>query len=268
MRAFFLLMICHISSIVAHESLDLKIPLEELDTRGFTVLHHLFSPDEVEQMSHRFQVIKDRAFHIIENTPPIERLFAETNQHLQSFYWKMENELILQAGRGRYDFYRGFSKDLFSSAARLPHPILEELMTKLMGGEFTSYSGVIHSMIGSEDQYWHRDTNTLDNVGSDGAQLVLLDDFYFTVLIPIKVPFTEANGTTEFVAGSHRLSAKESAACEKAQLEVPLGSALVFNGKIIHRGRANQSSEDRPVLYIVYHKKWYNDHYRKGIESF
>ena len=47
---------------------------------------------------------------------------------------------------------------------------------------------------------------------------------------------------------------------------VPLGSALLFNGKINHRGTSNASQRDRPAIYTVYHKLWYNDQYRKGVE--
>lgn len=254
-----------ILTLTTHAFSNLETAKEELSARGFTIIHDLFTEDEITQMSSRFEMIKEKALAIIDTTPPLERLFTEVNQSQKSWYWKTDQELILQAGAGRYDFTQGFSKDLFASSTSLKNSTLESLMTELMGGEFTSYSGIIHSMKGSVDQYWHRDTNTLDNFGSDGSQLVKLDDFYFTILIPITVPFTMENGTTEFIAGSHKLSAIEAANCPREQREIPLGAALVFNGKIIHRGKANGSLEDRPALYIVYHKKWYNDQYRKGV---
>ncbi len=246
---------------------DISQARNELETRGFTVLSDLFSKTEIQQMADRFQNVKNKAFQIIENTPSIERNFAETTKNIQSLYWKTDRELIMQAGVGRYDLYLGFSQDLFSSSESFPHPALEDLMKNIMVDEFTSYAGIVHSMAGSEDQYWHRDTNTLDNHGSEGSKLVMLDDFYFTVLIPITVPFTIENGTTEFIEGSHKLSVTDSTSCSKCQTEVPLGSALIFNGKIIHRGKANHSLEDRPALYIVFHKKWYNEHYRRGVEN-
>ena len=46
-----------------------------------------------------------------------------------------------------------------------------------------------------------------------------------------------------------------------------MGSALFFNGKTNHRGSANKSKEDRPVVYQVFHKMWYNDNYRKGVDE-
>lgn len=247
------------------EEPNLILSLQELETRGFTVLHGLFDEQQIEEIQQRFQVIKEKAYGIIENSPPVVRYFSENNKNNKTQYWKTDKEVILQAGAGRYDFYRGFGKDLLSPTCALPHKTLEALMKHLMFDEFTFYSGIIHSTSGSEDQYWHRDTHTLEHLTSEGANLVNLDDFYFTVLIPITVPFTIENGTTEFMTGSHKLPAQALDQCEKAQLEIPLGSALVFNGKINHRGKANLSSEDRPALYIVYHKKWYNDQYRRGI---
>lgn len=253
------------STVQGYEEPNLTLSLQELETRGFTVLNGLFNEEEMKDIAGRFQEIKGKALGIVENSSPVIRYFSENNTNNKTQYWKTENEVILQAGKGRYDFYRGFSKDLMSSSCALPHKTLEALMGELMVDEFTYYSGIIHSTPGSEDQYWHRDTHTLEHLTSEGTNLVNLDDFYFTVLIPITVPFTIDNGTTEFMAGSHKLAAKDLNQCETAQLEVPLGSALVFNGKINHRGKANLSSEDRPALYIVYHKKWYNDQYRKGV---
>ena len=52
---------------------------------------------------------------------------------------------------------------------------------------------------------------------------------------------------------------------ELKQLEVPLGSVLIFDGKINHRGKGNNSNDERPCIYQVYHKKWYNDQFRIGV---
>ena len=97
--------------------------------------------------------------------------------------------------------------------------------------------------------------------------MVKLDDFYFTVLIPCMVDVTMENGPTQFYAGSHRQAADEYDENSLEYACAPLGSALVFNGKTNHRGSANRSTADRPVIYQVWHKMWYNDNYRAGIED-
>ncbi len=208
--------------------------------------------------------------NIIQNTPAKPRAMEENDTAVQSMYWKPDKDtLILQAGKGRYDFYKGFGgKDdgMFGTAAVLRNPRIHDIVKRLLIKDFTSYTGVIHNTVGSEDQYWHRDTDTLSNTNTDGKQMVLLDDFYFTCLVPITVPISMSNGATEFIQGSHRKAATEFSKLPAAQAEVPLGSALLFNGKANHRGKANRSAQDRPVIYTVYHKLWYNDGFRRGVE--
>lgn len=157
---------------------------------------------------------------------------------------------------------------MFGTDSVVKNPKLMELMRNTMKEGFTSYGGVVHSETGSSNQYWHRDTSTLSNTTTDGDKLVTLDDFYFTVLIPITVPVTADNGPTEFMANSHRQKAQDFDKCpNECSPRIDLGSALLFNGKINHRGTANGSDADRPVIYRVFHKRWYNDYFRVGIDD-
>jgi ectoine hydroxylase-related dioxygenase (phytanoyl-CoA dioxygenase family) len=240
-------------------------PLSDLDTDGFTVIENLWDAKDLQFFQEGLEKAKIDAFSLMEKAAPKQRIFYENGTRNESRYWKEDPYLIMQAGAGRYDFFRGFQKNFFESG-KVGHPVLNALMQKLLGGEYTRYAGVILALAGSQDQYWHRDTNTLSNTNTTGDKLVALDDFYFTVLIPITVPLTLENGTTEFMIGSHRLPSTQFEHCQSARLHVPLGAALVFNGKINHRGRANYSTEDRPVLYLVFHKRWYDDSTRAGIE--
>jgi hypothetical protein len=257
--------ILFIVSSAAIAKVNVQANLQELDTRGFTVVRNVFTAEQIKLLRDAYLQCKTQAFAIIDNIPAQPRFFSENDGNNQSKYWKTAQYTILQAGKGRYDFYQGFDNGILASDIVKHNPILEKLMLAIMKDEITNYSGIIHSEPGSEDQYWHRDTHTLANVGTDGSKLVIHDDFYFTILVPLTVDFTIENGTTEFLEGSHRLAAKDFGNCKPVQVPVPLGSALVFNGKINHRGKANLSKDDRPALYIVYHKKWYNDQYRSGI---
>ena len=129
-----------------------------------------------------------------------------------------------------------------------------------------------------------------------------VDDFYFTCLIPVTGDVTPENGPTEFLEvsecfhqychryfiltrrsalgcsapyplrsssqGSHRHCSDEFEGLEEAEVCCPLGSAVLFNGKINHRGKGNRSEkDDRAVVYAVYHKEWYNDQFRKGVDQ-
>ncbi len=265
--------------------------LRELEVKGFTVVHNVFTKEQIDQLRDDYQLLKKKAENIMESSPGKMRIMEENNQKIESRYWKQHQEqdttsskieepaLILQAGKGRYDLYKGFGGSdvgAFGTDMVLKNPVIGSLIEKLLISEYTSYTGVILSTVGSSDQYWHRDTDTLNNTNTNGGEMVKLNDFYFTCLVPCIVPFNTSNGATEFVAGSHRLAADEFPhtattnggikLISEFASDVPLGSALLFNGKCNHRGTANNSTADRPAIYTVYHKMWYNDQYRKGIE--
>lgn len=246
---------------------SLQQNFDELETQGYTVVPNIFDIDVIQALKDDFQVIKKKAFDLIDNIPAKPRVFEENGEKNFSEYWKQDDTLIMQAGKGRYDFYRGFEHGVFGQEEIINNPVISEIMDVAMNGEYTSYGGVVHSSAGSGDQYWHRDTNNLENRTTEGEKLVQLDDFYFTVLIPVTVPVSIENGATEFMVGSHRQPAKNFTKLELAKAEIPLGSALVFNGKANHRGTRNNSNEDRPVIYRVFHKRWYNDQFRKGIDE-
>ena len=174
---------------------------------------------------------------------------------------------MLQAGVGRLDCWKGFSKGILATASVKNNPIISKLMKALLVSDYTSYQGVVMSGAQSEGQYFHRDTDTLQNGRTCGREIVALDDFYFTVLMPCTVDVTLENGPTEFYSGSHRQPSDNFDENSRELVCAPVGSALVFNGKLFHRGSANRSNEDRPVIYQVWHKMWYSDYFRIGVDE-
>merc|ERR1712166_609797 len=183
---------------------SLQQNFHELEHKGFTVVPNIFDSNVIQALKDDFEVIKAKAFDMINNIPPKPRVFEENGEVTRSEYWKKADALIMQAGEGRYDFYKGFAHGTFSGTEIVKNPVIEEIMDLAMNGEYTSYGGVVHSSAGSGDQYWHRDTNNLSNKGTEGDKMVQLDDFYFTVIIPVTVPVSIENGATEFMVGSHR----------------------------------------------------------------
>merc|ERR1712217_164528 len=228
-----------------------------------------FSESEIETMQADYKGIERSAKEMILNTAAQPRVWFENGVETTSQYWRTPdgNSLILQAGKGRYDLWRGFQQGFFASSSVVSNHKVERLVSKLLVKEFTNYSGVILSEPGSSDQYYHRDTDTLSNTDTDGKSLMMVDDFYFTTLVPITVDLTPENGATEFMVGSHRQSAGNFGLLETAQVRCPVGSAVLFNGKINPRGRGNASKVGRPPIYTVYHKRWYNDNFRIGVEE-
>jgi len=257
----------HASALPAIEERCIKHHLEELDDKGFTVVPEIFTPEEVEQLQKEYLKIKQRTTEIIDTIPPRPRVWEETGKMVQSQYWKTDTEVMLQAGVGRYDCWKGFSNGILATENVRRNPLISKLMEELLVCDYTTYQGVVLSGANSDGQYFHRDTDSLQNKRSCGTEMVKLDDFYFTVLMPCLVNVTMDNGPTEFYAGSHRQPAYEFDDKTLERVCAPLGSALVFNGKLYHRGSANRSNEDRPVIYQVWHKMWYNDYYRDGVDE-
>ncbi len=72
------------------------------------------------------------------------------------------------------------------------------------------------------------------------------------------VPFTETNGATRIVPGSHRTNepASKYRARKSAPGEVRLigdaGTAFVFNGHCLHSGCENRSDSARPALQVAW----------------
>src|SRR6202035_5911608 len=77
------------------------------------------------------------------------------------------------------------------------------------------------------------------------------DELVVNVMWPLE-DFTEANGATRMVAGSHRwVDQRPGPDTATLGVELQAGSALVYLGSIWHGGGANHT--DRPRLGVVLH---------------
>ncbi|MGB8506658.1 phytanoyl-CoA dioxygenase family protein [Mycobacterium sp.] len=65
--------------------------------------------------------------------------------------------------------------------------------------------------------------------------------------------FTEANGATQVVPGSHRWAATPAAPYPQGQpVELAAGDALIWNGSLWHTAAANRTDKPRPALTVNY----------------
>lgn len=108
-------------------------------------------------------------------------------------------------------------------------------------------------------QYLHRDSKALFD-----------DDYEFDRLVPayamtMLVPLVECNpetGCTEVWPGSHRCSEAsrpDLARTPPLQPTVAVGSVLLTDSRLLHRGGPNLSDQVRPLLYVSYHRHWFRD---------
>mmetsp|Transcript_24034 Transcript_24034/g.49615 ORF Transcript_24034/g.49615 Transcript_24034/m.49615 type:complete len:532 (-) Transcript_24034:86-1681(-) len=131
----------------------------------------------------------------------------------------------------------------------------------------------IQSETGSRDQLWHADMDPLFSEDIDEGSL-LLPPYGLVMIVPF-VDLDETNGPTEFIPGSNLPptsveggdasywhdpadgTANPDAAT--VSLEAPRGSAIFFDIRTTHRGKANTSPTARPILYASYFREWFID---------
>ncbi|MEM9515861.1 MAG: phytanoyl-CoA dioxygenase family protein [Actinomycetota bacterium] len=94
---------------------------------------------------------------------------------------------------------------------------------------------------GEPGQYLHRDVGNwpiVHSLGKDGPEAIL------SIMLALD-DFTEENGATRVVPGSHRWDDfnVEADAAETVGAVMPAGSALMYTGKTIHGGGANTTTD-------------------------
>ncbi len=69
--------------------------------------------------------------------------------------------------------------------------------------------------------------------------------------------FTDTNGATRVVPGSHRWTEARAPEADEVCLAVmPKGAALIYSGNAVHSGGANNENEARVGLYLGYIVSW------------
>lgn len=138
------------------------------------------------------------------------------------------------------------------------NPTILKLLKTLLGGGYEMDSfGLLVSLPGAPAQRAHHDAllypeSTLDT---------LLPPTTVAVSIPL-VTMDGVNGTTAFWRRSHRDRARaEGASAEAPDYApvVPLGSALLWDYRLVHSGCANNSDSPRPVLFAVFCRRWWHE---------
>jgi hypothetical protein len=144
----------------------------------------------------------------------------------------------------------------FNAPELYAQPLILTLMSALLGPDFLIGSiTLVVARPGAGAQHLHADHPPLFAQDAGGAGLPA---HAFTLLIPL-VDTDDEVGGTEVFKGSHRRSVDPGAVGAGQTRPLSLGSGLLFDYRLLHRGLANRSSRDRPVLSIVYQRSWFRD---------
>jgi ectoine hydroxylase-related dioxygenase (phytanoyl-CoA dioxygenase family) len=124
------------------------------------------------------------------------------------------------------------------------HPVILGVLDRVLGQYQLSAPAAIAIGPGETEQPLHPD-DAIYPVPRPHAELVV------NVMWPLE-DFTEANGATRMVAGSHRwVDQRPGPDTATVGAEIQAGSALVYLGSVWHGGGANRT--DQPRLGVVLH---------------
>ena len=174
---------------------------------------------------------------------------------------------------GRYEL-RLPLRPPFTAAPLVAPPALLPLARALLARrvEIDTLS-IVTSVPGAPDQPWHRDVSHLFKWQSTPA----LPPQGVVVVAPLVSTAATAEksgagagegegdaGATQFAMGSQLLQTTAELEehledCPRTELRAAVGDAAVFDVRVMHRGRANRSARDRPILYMSYAHEWYHD---------
>jgi ectoine hydroxylase-related dioxygenase (phytanoyl-CoA dioxygenase family) len=193
--------------------------------------------------------IEEQGYAIIEGALP-QRVVDQTKVELEPYLQKQK--------MGRNDFEGFCSERVYALLAKAPsvaeiveHPIALAIIDAFLPKNYLLSSALaIKVHPGETPQNFHR-----DDVG--GAFLPLPRPLLGMSTIWAYDDFTDANGATEVVPGSHRWEqGREPSPDEAVKVVMPAGSVMVFSGNLYHRGGANNSDGTRLGITPQYCAPW------------
>ena len=135
------------------------------------------------------------------------------------------------------------------------HPLVMGTLDQVLGDHATSYQLHLTQVIdigpGEPGQLVHRDQWAFDFFPFPSGYEVECHVMW------AMTDFTELNGATRVIPGSHKWEDKLRPAYEETvPAEMPKGSVFVYVGSVYHGGGANRSSEHRLGINVGYTLSW------------
>ena len=133
-------------------------------------------------------------------------------------------------------------------------PLIDDLLLSLLKpGYHHLFSGIVVACPGARTQHIHRDGGN----GLFPEQPLPTPAYALTVFVPLS-GFGPEFGPTEFYPGAWLNDPQPDDEPVAAQLE--LGSALIFDYRLPHRGGAHNANTNRIYAYSVLSRPWFGDH--------
>jgi len=157
---------------------------------------------------------------------------------------------------GRDDFEGHRTRRIYSLFAKTrvlddlaTHPLVLDTLDRVLGPAQLSAPTGIEIGPGEVAQVLHPD-DAIYPLARPHAELVV------NVMWPFD-DFTEANGATRLIPGSHRwIDEIPGADAETVSVCMPAGSVLIYRGSLWHGGGANRTSRERIGVVLHYAAAW------------
>jgi ectoine hydroxylase-related dioxygenase (phytanoyl-CoA dioxygenase family) len=190
-----------------------------------------------------------------------DAIIRELGPHLESSDAGTSlNEKYARDG-GRADFYPGNTKRITALIAKsetfrgfVAHPLMLSVCDAILRPNCQRYQ--VHATAalvvgpGATEQVLHREDDAFAFFTLPRPNLVVASMWAIT-------DFTEANGGTHLVPGSHRWPAGRSARTDEvASAEMPAGSVLLWMGGTLHGAGANLTDQWRFGVFLSYSLGW------------
>ncbi|KAL6050183.1 Phytanoyl-CoA dioxygenase [Balamuthia mandrillaris] len=217
---------------------------------------------------HAAKVVQMNGFYHLEGAfDPryIAHLHAEFMQH---FEHHLRSRPKPNRGPHRYQLLLPLN-ELFTAERLLCNPAFFSVVRLLLGEDCILGLMSAHvALPGCEEQNAHIDYEPLFDT------FLPLPPYCIYVHVPL-VDITAENGPTEFWQGSPHLAISSTISSLSEFHTLPLselpstavlakaGDVIIKDMRCFHRGTANKSQQPRPMLSLVYCKKWYRIPYEK-----
>ena len=201
----------------------------------------------------------------------VSRLQSNFLSHYASTDIDEVEKTCLKVGVGRYMFTIKLEAP-YMNPALYAAPRVLPIVKALLGNDCIIQSiGVVCAYPGSTLQHVHRDHPPL--FAEAGGLNAFFPPYALHVVLPL-VDLNEQTGSTALWDGSHRIkSSKEETRWSKQELEQlkgavtpwpKMGDSYFMDFRLRHTGLPNLSDTPRPILYLVYSRRWFQD--RKNFE--
>lgn len=203
---------------------------------GGVIVHHMLTPEVIARMLEE-----------LKSTTTSTQIGPKTNHSLVNHFWGEQTKRFTRLAQRSQTF----------TDEVLVHPILLGLADALLKPHCASYwmntGQMMIVMPSGNPQYLHRDSDDWPTMNSPTSPICQISCMFALS------NFTAENGATRVVPGSHRWTDFTRAAdvSEITQAVMPLGSGMIYTGKVLHSAGANRTErEPRFGLHMSYIYGW------------